>query len=123
MGPPPIRCDSPIPIDGADEGGTYSIELGEREGTLNLVADTHFVADNIIFRYEGTELTRTGCFGTDIFEDGSCTPLGWCCRANGECWARVKYGPGSSTTIEVETIPSCDSDTNTLWSFRVSCPL
>ncbi|HEX2877463.1 MAG TPA: hypothetical protein VHP33_39720, partial [Polyangiaceae bacterium] len=109
---------------GKNSPDSFDIEMKKTQGWATLRVRTYDVPDNIIISYEGTEVVRTGCFGTDkrpvgFVQLGNLTAT---CHGNGECDLRFRYGPGTSTTLNVDVIPNCEGTTETEWYFKVGCP-
>jgi hypothetical protein len=86
--------------------------------------NTQVIPDNIVVSYEGKAVTNTTCFGTAGTSAG-CISQGifaGCCYGDGWCEQRFRYGPGSSTILNVDITLNCAGTPDTAWGFSISCP-
>jgi hypothetical protein len=99
--------------------------MGKNEGWATLYFNTFDVPDDIVVSYEGTPVLDTDCIGTTAFASG-CIQQGLytdCCDGAGKCGIRFRYGPGSTTSLNVMVNPNCSGIKDTTeWSFELTCP-
>ncbi|MES1187811.1 MAG: choice-of-anchor A family protein [Myxococcales bacterium] len=117
------QCNSEVHA-GSNSAESFEIEMGKTEGWATLQLNTHTVPDDITVYYEGNPIVPWGCYGT-VGQPAGCAQLGLlevCCDGVEHCAIRFRYGPGSSTTLQVEVTPNCRGTSQTAWDFSVSCP-
>lgn len=116
------QCNSQVHA-GSNSPESFDVEMGQTEGWATLAVNTFSIPDDIVVSYEGTTIVGTGCFGTIGLV--GCTQTGIysaCCNGGGECALRFRYGPGSSTKLNVTVSPNCSGTANTEWVFNLTCP-
>ena len=116
--PPPgvTACQQTVQA-GGDIPEIHTIELGANSGTTMLWVNTYQVPDQLIVKYQGTEILDTGCYGTAYLQgcNGIC-----CCYGTGLCSCPLAYS-GASSQMTVEVIPNCSGTPNTQWAFSLDC--
>jgi len=101
-----VECDEDFAASGQFTTEVYTVEMGQPDGTFELNYETYSIPDTIIVEYEGVELFKYDCGGTN----------GWTTEP-------ITYS-GSDTFVTVTVVGGCDDPFNsgTAWMINTTCP-
>ena len=96
-------CGEGVTTGNNDVPSSFPVEMGRSDGAFAFRYETRDAKDRVQVFYEGQQLFDSGCVSETRSVD-------------------LRFGPGTSTSVDVVMQPNCGGTSMTSWLFEVGCP-